>query len=305
MTLIVSVTSPRFAMQVSDRNLTNKGGVVSRVENKAVLFGNRMSFAFTGTSEMAGVPTATWLASFLVTQDPHNILSVLEHLRTHAADDIACGARLGIVGVGWAVIPPQTELRAVVTLVSNFHDQFEQQLSAPRDEFVGRYQVAGKYEWGVIATGLELSNRDLWRLRRQFRHCVNRKLLPLSVSRIVAAFIRSVADDNFSVGHDLMVSMIPRTAIDGRGAIAVSNDGGVIRLGPDSLDYVPPRQLKAECAQFAYMGANSNKWTQYTPVVVKPGELIVAAEQFERVLSQDERTAMYLKFQSRFPPNSA
>jgi hypothetical protein len=69
MTLVLSFGSSDFVVQVSDRRLTayqpNKITYVDDV-NKSVLYGDRISFAYTGLASICGQPTERFLMEKLL-----------------------------------------------------------------------------------------------------------------------------------------------------------------------------------------------------------------------------------------------
>jgi len=299
MTLIVSLVTPAYVMQVSDRNLSNRDGVVSRSANKSIFFGNQIIFGYCGASDVGGVPTEDWLASQLVKHPASDFRAILQSLVDSAAQDNDEGRPLGIVAAGWSS-GNECNRNSFMAMVSNYHDQFEQQRVHPTKEFVGRYSLDDRPRWGVMAMGLKLDHSDLWRLRRQLRRCVEHRSSARTLSKMAVAFIRSIAADNYSVGHDLMVSLMPRDAVE-TGAFTKTTGGHIVLGGGVNVD--PANDLAATMPQFVYVPTGTSVPVASAPVVVVPGRAIIAGvEMFNRPLSREEQTEMYLKSKRRSWP---
>jgi len=61
MTLVLSLATPDYVVQVSDRRLTDPTGkTVNENSNKSVLLTNRMAFGYTGLARLAGQSHLIW-----------------------------------------------------------------------------------------------------------------------------------------------------------------------------------------------------------------------------------------------------
>jgi hypothetical protein len=76
MTLILSLATPEFVVQISDRRLTYRDGkgfirVADDDANKLTVFRGQMAFGFTGLAHIGSQRTDTWLARALASLDAH------------------------------------------------------------------------------------------------------------------------------------------------------------------------------------------------------------------------------------------
>src|SRR6185503_14106062 len=94
-------------------------------QNKAVLFCNRFTFAFTGLGELNGVRTDEWLTRVLVnarTEDLRLATSFLAQEATKAFRNMPytkSQKRHTFVGVGWTQLPNEPFISPIMCSVSN------------------------------------------------------------------------------------------------------------------------------------------------------------------------------------------
>lgn len=91
MTLVLSIATPKFAVQVSDRRLTwtdAMGGIriADDEANKQTVFHNRMVFAYTGLARIAEKSTDVWLAHTLAESPSDSLSDAVQHLRDRATE---------------------------------------------------------------------------------------------------------------------------------------------------------------------------------------------------------------------------
>jgi len=76
MTLVFTLLTPHYVLQVSDRRLTRRpDGAIHPLANKSVIYATRRGVAAIGYSGLAyfkGVPTDTWIACALAGEDPQS-----------------------------------------------------------------------------------------------------------------------------------------------------------------------------------------------------------------------------------------
>src|SRR5437016_4841959 len=95
MTLILSLATPEFVVQVSDRRLTTlrpgttQFDIVDDNRNKIVDWGNRVVFGYTGLAQINGISTDDWLARSLASIGNTDLNLVLKHVRDRATQDFA------------------------------------------------------------------------------------------------------------------------------------------------------------------------------------------------------------------------
>jgi hypothetical protein len=151
MTQILSLITPDFVIQVSDRRLTDlkKGEPMTWKANKTVVVPSvQMMFSYTGLAALT--PTTTtdeWLMrrSFEL-RDSENYFEAIGNAATEIFKTIALPSgqkRHAFVGVGWLpqdfeTIPPQPvgfKPGAFCVLISNFLDDQRRELAEAREEF--------------------------------------------------------------------------------------------------------------------------------------------------------------------------
>jgi hypothetical protein len=147
MTLILSVITPTYVMQASDRRvvvLDDAGQVVDHWDehNKAVFVAERMTFAYTGHADIAGTDTAEFfqgrLASELGRGAPvEEALDVVgemseQYLRSLPSTVDRAHA---FVGVGWSAGAKLAKRKPFIIGLSNSFDADGNWLSQPNERF--------------------------------------------------------------------------------------------------------------------------------------------------------------------------
>jgi hypothetical protein len=94
-TLVLSCIAPEYAVQVSDRCLTDlrTGIAVEQEANKAVVLSNRVAFAYTGLARIEGKPTDIWLRDALVVQARERAVAREAHVGLNAPQRAPCERR--------------------------------------------------------------------------------------------------------------------------------------------------------------------------------------------------------------------
>src|SRR5258708_6773944 len=152
MTLILSLATPEFLVQVADRRLSlmypNGRFVVNKEEVvKQTLFCNRMIFAYTGLANIGSLKTDVRLAHKLGELPTESVDEAITHLRDRATEafrSIYHPPRIKIhafVGLGWTRLSDDGPFLPTMCRISNFHDEDGKLLSQARDEFTTGYRV--------------------------------------------------------------------------------------------------------------------------------------------------------------------
>ena len=289
MTLVLSLATPGFVVQVSDRLVTYvaTGQTKNANANKMVLFCNRVAFGYTGRAEIDGVATDAWMARVLGEGPSQDLAAALQHLADRATTAVASlisrGAnraycRLAFVGVGWTHRAGDAGFLPIVCRVSNFHREAASGLPQPLDRFSVRYSIYDPPRsppWGWLETGADLLAKEIAALHRIMKRCATRGVGPGAVIRLFADGIRTVARRNSTVGAHLMAAMIPRSAAGADSMLLTSGDGSFgVFIGSGAGG--PPVSLRSrEAVQFLYLPAHGRN-VQYGPTAVCPGMRTIA-----------------------------
>ena len=111
MTLILSVLTRDYVVQVSDRRLTdaNTGVPLNEPANKAIVFCGHFVFGYTGLARIGSVRTDMWLAERLLAKGP-SVQANLENVRDEATRAFRSvpvqHKRHAFIGVGWSHSKP-------------------------------------------------------------------------------------------------------------------------------------------------------------------------------------------------------
>src|SRR5262245_58187847 len=116
MTLIFSMATPSWVLQVCDRRLSNPddpGGGYIEGATKSVLYCNQFSYAYSGRASIKGEPIDDYLIRIISEQKkPETSSKLLAEYITEkltksfaAIIDTPAKKRLTIIGTGWAAPP--------------------------------------------------------------------------------------------------------------------------------------------------------------------------------------------------------
>lgn len=232
MTLILSCVTRDYAVQVSDRCLTDlaSGRPLEQESNKAVVLSNRVAFAYTGLARIEGKPADIWLRDVLTPHQSmrHAVQLVVDEATRAFAQMPASPAakRQAFVAVGWAHFPDVREdLSPFGLTISNALTQEGRWLPGAMSEFSGQGKVLKGPDSGFLWTHAGgLSDRRGAALNRAIGRVASRGLGPAAVSELLVREIREVADEPGSrVGRGLMVNCIPRAATGSDDLFALSS----------------------------------------------------------------------------------
>jgi hypothetical protein len=232
-TMILSMASSEFAIQVSDRRLTYLTGghpIASDTANKQVLCGKSMCFGYTGLADLEGKATDAWLRDTLDEPPPNASLDdIVDHLTQRATEAVKShrvGAKyrhMGFLGTGWVLGPTDELWRPAIVMISNFHDGNKVLLEA-RDHFTSIKHRYPPTHYGHSIWGAPLSCGQQLGLDRRIAHPKNHAA-PWRIVRIFVETIRLAATKNRAIGKDLLATIIPRAAIDADHFGVFSGDG--------------------------------------------------------------------------------
>ncbi len=233
MTLILSAVFGDYAVQVSDRRFSYFNNVrpPDDNKNKAVIFYNQLIFAYTGLGYINGLRCDDWLTQTLVNADsdfvdapePNPEYDSISYLRTQATkafnerDLKYCNKQLkrhAFIGVGWGT-NAAGQTKPVIISVSNAHTEQFKWLPEAQNEFTYRWLTptsAEEFPPEIIASGQEIPNEDLIRLKRNITNSHQKGNSPEPIIRLMSEEIRKVAKKQKTVGEDLMIVCLPRKA---------------------------------------------------------------------------------------------
>jgi hypothetical protein len=234
-TLVLSLISESWAIQVSDRRLVYLGpqGQVIRKEderNKAVLWCNRLAFAYTGLAELGPLREATdvWLSRELAewwseAEGEHSqdaiVAAIMERAaaamrRPRIARNNRPAQRLhAFVGVGWARFDGAGGMVPYIVEINNRDPEVEGEIRA-RDEFayLTHRLPDGENPIFVNWVGQELGPEKA-RLEELRKVDPASKEFGPHAAEVMVGIVRAVAARNDLVGRGLLISALPRWAI--------------------------------------------------------------------------------------------
>jgi hypothetical protein len=236
-TLVLSLITESWALQVSDRKLVwlgTNGEIVRKDDerNKAVVWCNRLAFAYTGLAELGPKREATdvWLARELsewwkeagsVEQRQDALVAAIADRATAAArrPRIARGIpphlqRHAFVGTGWARFDGRGGMAPYIVQIHNFPSATDREASA-KDEFgvaINRLPE-GENQIFVNWVGQELDESEKALLEELRRGDPRSREFGDHAAGVMAEIIRTVAERNELVGRGLLINSLPRWAI--------------------------------------------------------------------------------------------
>jgi hypothetical protein len=302
MTLVLSLITESWAIQVSDRKLVWLGPndeIVRRDDerNKAVVWCNRLAFAYTGLAELGPKREATdeWLTRELsewwmeagateqkqdavvtaiadrataAVRRPRIARAIPPHLRRHA-----------FVGTGWARFDGKGDVVPYIVQIHNFPTSID-----PTAPAADKFGVAilrlpqGEKQIFVNWMGQELEEPERALLDELKRGDPRSRGYGDHAARVMVAIVRSVAGRNQFVGRSLLINSLPRWAIHPGNAGAL-----LVASGP-----------MAEQLTFLHMPHDKDDPVTRGPRYVCEGRQLanfeateLTAEEIDRMLGQD------------------
>lgn len=275
MTLIISLLSRDYAIQVSDRRFVwwEPNAEVNRVDdesNKSVLWTHLNAFAFTGIGNL-GVKHRTdlWLANRIAKLEGETSVEregqggMFRAIAEHATEYFN-GARISridkdlrrhaFVAVGWGRENGEGDFVPHMVRIGNFSagspvgDKFEiavERLQDPREVKI----------WWDGQSLLAEEQEDLGALRSLNPATVD---FARSASYVLGELIRKVASRNDAVGRGLLITVLPRASI------GKEEPSGMLLAAP----------AREDVQTFLYISADSREGIVYGPTVVSGGMVL-------------------------------
>lgn len=270
MTMVISVLTHHGIVQASDRRLTWVGpnGAAHPGEdnrNKAVLFSNRIVFAYTGIADIGPrrQHTDEWLAQILYeNHDSGDQADLLEALNTATSARLNHGRIRSIspalrghefVACGWAHFPSSPgSFSPYVAFVTNLRARDGKLLDAPAERCI--------FTWGELQAEQPGS---VWISGQQLQATQEKTMLDeiaragpdmAAIGAILISYIRLAASTNTAIGRGVLLNAIPR---------------GAVRIGDDGVFLLMSGPLEGRATCF-YVPADSQELQQYGPIIVSP-----------------------------------
>jgi hypothetical protein len=276
-TLVLSCITPGWVAQVSDRRLTYPDGSVADDDTtKAVVLLNSVSFGYTGLAQLPRaeaainlwhhlqaewVPTHQWLTELLgvATGNLSALNEVLELVcrEANASMDKASATvadpedrKHAFICVGWTRFGSEASLRPFLCSIANYDE-------TGVGQFRGRPAPLGDNRRFLPHASSPLPNALAAKLQRDIGNYLQRSQHPAPVARLLQDAIRSVAKTNKTVGSGLLVTCLPRVAVEAAAA------------GQDWI--IEAKEPTPDASTFLYMPSGSNTGRQVWPGIILPG----------------------------------
>ena len=219
MTSIVSVLSPYWVMQASDRRISEGPHADPRDgTNKAIFAAERFTFAFTGRADIDGAGADEWLQLALsrlfqrgarAAEDAFAEVALLLSGKISALPADDHNRALAIVGVGWSDKSFATR-EPLLVKISNLREG----PGASPDEVEGEFAVSidalDDKPFLVDAAGVGLKPEQRGSLEAQIDSLLAEDEAALPVARAVVETIRQQAAESDEVGRGVMLNNLPR-----------------------------------------------------------------------------------------------
>jgi hypothetical protein len=240
MTLVVSVLTHDYVVQVSDRCMTFEcGDGAVRFEdghNKAVLFERRIAFGYTGAGQIEGLRTDEWLQERLGEGEDvaTGLQAVLDGLTRSFPP---ASTRHAFLGVGWGFANgPAPQLVCIGNCVDSDGGEIDPQPTFSRVKAT----ISPGAQTFIHQLPERIQREDWTRLQTQVLSVIEQGNDPAEVGDVLIEAVRRVATESDDVGTCLMVNCLPFTVATG------SDQGFVISDRPSmhhpSFAYLPPGQ---------------------------------------------------------------
>jgi hypothetical protein len=231
MTLVLSLVTPDYVIQVSDRRLVCPDDPNFKpvdTANKTVLFCSSMTIAYTGIARIGNRNVDDYLVEVIndqVSCRPTEVANYLAKRLTQSFRAIVLPRekkRQTFVGVGWAFETPQIR-KPFMLQVSNCYYK-GQYLAEAEEHFTVNSMVftgtnAPRWAWKAIGVGLNDQERKNLNFAIRKVAKGKRGSDPFRMTMLLFDVARRVSERDFSVGKELLATMIPRATA---GAIAAS-----------------------------------------------------------------------------------
>jgi hypothetical protein len=222
MTMIVSVLTPNYVLQVSDRRVSRRkpdGTIVWKDDrwNKAVVFLNRVAFAYTGTALASEAfpdeRVDQWICKVLqpcwtLTEG----FSTLENSASRLLAPRSPREELALLGAGWSEDKPGL-FAPFLGVVTNYLNELGRHSGVVSTGFRQYAYRLGESRVFLYVGGQQMDRKRKYALLRRLDMVVERQLDPWHAIRLVAAAIREsakAAGDRSTISQQLMAVTVPK-----------------------------------------------------------------------------------------------
>jgi hypothetical protein len=258
MTLVISLITREHVVQVSDRKLVWLRGrqIVEEDDhrNKAVVWCNRLAFAYTGFAELGkDHRTDLWIAGELgewgqsIPPDGQSQDALLAALAKAAARELSSAPwrdvprdrrQHAIVAAGWACFDGG-DFEPYIATLSNYGGKPGNPTPAQDHFEAGVQRLPADKDLWVNWMGQDLGESEIAALDELRGMLRDPSTFGLSAAGLLADLVRSIADRNHYVGRGLLITALPRSAI------ARKQSETILLAGPPeegqlTFLYVPP-----------------------------------------------------------------
>jgi hypothetical protein len=231
MTLLATLVCDEFVMQVSDRRMSRGGKPVPGEWNKAVVWCNLASVAYTGNAfrdRRQTKPVDDWVAETIgPATSVYELFGYLIHGAEAWLKRTPAIHRQAFSLVGWA---PHLDGRFVpyAGLISNFHDE-RGDLRLTTREFswvrVARNDRPRRGTFHLARAGVTVTKEEFRSAFRGIKRLFRSDVDPARAADILTHLIRLIAKRELTVGADVMVTCIPKPSGEAAASLVTARTG--------------------------------------------------------------------------------
>jgi hypothetical protein len=277
MTLILACLTARNVYQVSDRRLTslsNPETIIDDERNKAVFIG-RISFGYTGLSEIGRERTDDWLARVISKGPTNDMAQVAERIRNEATAAFQQLPKTlpqkfrhqAFQGVGWFRLKGQHGLSPGIVTVHNCIDEkTDSWLVNPLEQFRTATLFPSSLPGGCMfnSVGVVPTAGEREAIVRRVRKCVkHRNSTPATVLKAMIKCMRWLSGRHSRIGKSLLAVSVPLHSVE-----------EMERTRRFTLFAAPPND---STATFTYVSPRGSQ-TWYGPHLVGEGTVLTGVQ---------------------------
>jgi hypothetical protein len=211
-TLLLSVITPHYAMQASDRRVTQiRGDEIEGWDDER----NKAIFAAEGAADIEGDTV-----EFVAAQMGRNLGNGVAPLEALATVGVMCGQllaqsldqdndRLAIVGVGWTDVPPRPRSPLIAWTSNSMTADGEWQAREAKAFQVGERHLDDHEPFALLVSGAGLPDEDEEQLKLDLFGAVAASDDPTPVAEILLRTIRRAAGTDPLIGRGVMINCLP------------------------------------------------------------------------------------------------
>ena len=306
--MILTFLTKDYVVQASDRRISYLDGKTPPKDdsNKALVYGNNFVFAYTGRAQLVRTPTIDWAAQRLSERD--NLNEAIHHLKDRATSlvqNFYSGRpphekMVGFVGAGFAETEENGRwyLKPLRIMISNFTEQNDTWLPHKEFRIVHEALQVGR-TFKLFVSGRPLAKERRSAINNILTWCLRHKKAqgPETIGRFLAREILKAAEADGAIGTNIMCTFVPRAFI---------NDGSIsVHLGSTLMETprinAEPQRLQPanpfvlhdrfvipppfDRPRMVYIDNSNNPLPSYTPLYVRPGQVIPTISMNEMSLT--------------------